>query len=182
MRRPDLRQAERELAAATEDIGVALANFYPRFSLLGSPGATTSSVGDLFEPRRWDLELGPSVSWSAFSGGRNRAILDGADARQKQALYRYEKAVIGAIGEVESELAALRAEQRRLAIVQRAREATASAAKRVRETHEAGGADFVEVLIEEQRLRDAQLAEVRIKTQLILVWTRLHKALGGGWR
>ncbi|NNC88643.1 MAG: TolC family protein, partial [Akkermansiaceae bacterium] len=182
MRRPDLRQAERELAAATEDIGVATANFYPRFSLLGSPTANTSSFGNLFEPRSFDLQVGPGVSWSILSGGRNRAIVEAADARQKQALYRYEKAVIAAIGEVDTEIAALRADQQRLAIVQRAREAAADAARRVRETHEAGALDFVDVLVEEERLRTARIAEIRVKSQLLLVWTRFHKALGGGWR
>lgn len=181
MRRPDLRRAERELAAATADIGVATANFYPRFSLLGSPTAATSKVGDLFEPRSFDLQIGPQMSWSLFSGGRNRAILEAANTRQRAALYQYEKAVLAAVGEVETQLAALRAEQQRLAIVQRAREATSRAVTRVRDSRDAGAVDALDVLLEEQRLREVRILEIRIKSQMVLLWTGLHKALGGGW-
>jgi len=179
-RRPDIRRAERELAAATEDIGVATANFYPRFSLLGTPSAR--SLGDLFQAVNFDFQIGPSVSWSIFSSGRNHAILEAANARQRQAMAKYEKAVISALQEVERELATLRAETRHLALVQRARHATAQSVKRVRETRDAGALDPVDVLVEEERLRDAEIAEIRVKSQLILVWTRFHKALGGGWK
>ncbi len=82
-----------------------------------------------------------------------------------------------AIGEVESQLANLRAETERLAIVQRARAANAAAAKRVRDNHEAGAND----LIEGERLRVIEITEIRTKSQMLQVWIRLHKALGGGW-
>ncbi len=181
-RRPDIRQAERELAAATAEIGVATANFYPRLSLLGGPSSSTRTLGNLFDAVNYDWQLGPSVSWSLFSGGKNRAILNSANARQRQAFHRYEKAFVQAIHEVESELASLRAETQRLAAIQRLRMATAQSVKRVRQTRDAGAADPIEVLVEEDRLREAELAEIRVKTQLILVWTRFHKALGGGWQ
>ncbi|NIP93213.1 MAG: TolC family protein [Akkermansiaceae bacterium] len=181
-RRPDLRQAERELAAATEDIGVATADLYPRFSLLGSPTASTRTFGDLFDAVNYDWQAGPGVRWSLFSGGRNRSVVEAANARQQQALSRYEKAVIVALNEVETELAALRNETERLTIVQRARRATAQSVKRVRESHRDGALDHLDVLIEEERLREAELGEIRVKSQLLVVWTRFHKALGGGWQ
>ena len=182
VRRPDIRQAERDLAAATAEIGVATANFYPRFSLLGSPSASTRSFGNLFDAVSYDWQLGPSVSWSLFSGGKNRALLEAANARQRQALYQYERSVVRALNEVESQLAVLRSETHRLAVVQRASEATRKSVARVRESRDLGAADPVEVLIEEERLREAEIAEVRVKSQLVLVWTRLHKTLGGGWK
>ena len=82
---------------------------------------------------------------------------------------------------METELANLRAETERLVIIQRARAATDSAVRRLRENEEEGAADLIEVLIEEERLRDAAIAEIRAKSQMLQVWVRLHKALGGGW-
>ena len=60
--------------------------------------------------------------------------------------------------------------------------ATTRSVKRVRENRDAGAVDAIDVLVEEERLRDAEIAEIRVKSQLILSWTRLHKALGGGWK
>lgn len=183
MRRPDLRQSERELAAATADIGVATANFYPRFMIGGTgPAAFESDTSDLFDAGAYVWQFGPRVEWSIFKGGANQAALEKANARQSAALLKYEKEVLAAIGEVETELANLRTETQRLAIVQRARAATAAAVRRVRENHHAGAAPQVEVLIEEEALREVEISEIRVKAQMIQVWVRLHKALGGGWR
>ena len=183
LRRPDLRQSERELAAATEDIGVATANFYPKFSI-GATGPTSigAQPADLFNAGGYVWQFGPKVEWALFKGGANRAALEKANARQKASLLTYEKYILAAIGEVETELANLSAETQRLAIVQRARSATADAARRVRENHEAGAAPQVEVLIEEQALREIEITEIRVKNQMLQVYIRLHKALGGGWR
>ncbi|MCB1094735.1 MAG: efflux transporter outer membrane subunit [Verrucomicrobiae bacterium] len=183
LRRPDLRQSERELAAATEDIGVAMARFYPRFTI-GATGPTSigSEVGDLFDPAGYVWQFGPRVEWDLFKGGANRAILEQADARQKVALLGYEKAVLNAIGEVETELSNLQAETQRLAIVQRARRASSDAVRRVRESYDAGAAPQIDVLVEEQALREIDLSEIRVKAQMLQVWIRLHKALGGGWK
>jgi NodT family efflux transporter outer membrane factor (OMF) lipoprotein len=183
LRRPDLREAERNLAGATEEIGVAVADFYPKFRI-GNTGPTSfgAQPSDLFDASGYVFQFGPRVDWKIFDGGANRAALEQADARQKIALLEYEKSVLHAIGEVETELANLSAESRRLQIVQRARKATADAVRRVRENHEAGAAPQVDVLIEEQALRDVEISEIRAKSQMLQVWIRLHKALGGGWK
>ncbi len=183
LRRPDLRGAERELAAATEDIGVAVADFYPKFTL-GNSGPTSFGArpGDLFNAGGYIWQFGPRVEWALFKGGSNRAALEIANARQKIAFIEYEKAVLAAIGEVETELANLSAENQRLAIVQRARSATAESVRRVRENAKAGAISQYEVLAEEQALRDAEITEIRVKAQMLQVWVRLHKALGGGWQ
>ena len=183
VRRPDLQQAERILAAATEEIAVAVADFYPKFRI-GNTGPTSfgAQPGDLFDASGYVFQFGPRVDWKIFDGGANRAALEQANARQKIALLEYEKSVLHAIGEVETELAQLSAESRRLGIVQRARAATTDAVRRVRENHEAGASPQVDVLIEEQALRDVELSEIRAKSQMLQVWIRLHKALGGGWK
>jgi multidrug efflux system outer membrane protein len=182
LRRPDLRQSERELAAATEDIGVATSNFYPKV-LIGATGPTSigAQPADLFNAGGYVWQFGPKVQWSLFQGGANRAALEKANARQKAELLTYEKSVLAAIGEVETELANLSAETQRLVIVQRARRASADAARRVRENHEAGAAPQVEILIEDQALREIEITEIRVKNQMLQIYVRLHKALGGGW-
>ena len=182
LRRPDLRRAERSLAAATEDIGVAVADFYPKFRI-GTTGPTSFAArpGDLFDAAGYVWQFAPRVEWNLFQGGANRAALEQANARQKIALLEYEQSVYAAIGEVETELNQLSAESRRLGIIQRSRAATAGAVRRVRESQQAGASPQLEVLIEEQALRDADIAEIRAKIQLLQVWIRLHKALGGGW-
>ena len=182
MRRPDLRMAERELAAATEDIGVAVSHFYPKFTIAGGPSNISASPGDLFRASNFFWQYTPQVRWSLFTAGSNRAMLEAANARQKSALLNYQKSVLAAIGEVETQLTHLRAETRKLAIVQRARAATAATVRRVRENHEAGAIDYAEVLIEEERLRDVEITEIRVKNQMLQLWIRLHKALGGGWK
>jgi NodT family efflux transporter outer membrane factor (OMF) lipoprotein len=184
LRRPDLRQSERELAAATEDIGVAVANFYPKFTIGGGTGPTSIGArpADLFNAGGYVWQFGPRVDWSLFSAGANRAALEKANARQRVAMLSYEKAVLAAVSEVETELANLSAETRRLATIGRARAATTDAVRRVQENHKAGATPQVEVLIEEEALREIEIAEIRAKSQMLQVWIRLHKALGGGWR
>ncbi|MCP5535163.1 MAG: efflux transporter outer membrane subunit [Akkermansiaceae bacterium] len=181
LRRPDVRIAERELAAATEDIGVAVSSFYPRFSIGGGPANVSSSSGNLFNPSDFFWQYSPQVRWSPFTAGSNKAALEAANARQKAAMLRYQKSSLAAIGEVESSLANLHSETRKLAIVQRARAATASAVKRIQSNYEAGATDRIDVLVEEERLREVEITEIRVKSQMMQLWIRLHKSLGGGW-
>lgn len=182
LRRPDLRQAERELAAATEDIGVAVANFYPKFSIGGGPSGFTDSLSNLFKTSNYFWRYTPQLEWSIFDGGANRATLEAANARQRTAFFRYQKSVLSAIAEVETELANLSAESQQLKTIQRAIAATESATKRVRANYKAGAVAYLDVLTEEQQLREIELSEIRVKSQMLQVWIRLHKALGGGWK
>lgn len=181
-RRPDLREAERRLAAATAGIGVARANFYPRFYLLGGAEGVSANTVNLFDGGSLAWQVAPRVEWAIFRSGRNRALLESADSQQREALLAYEKAVLRAIGEVESQLAILQAEQRRHAALSRAvsanREAVALAERRQRE----GQINLLDLLVEEQRLSVLTLDQVRSRTALVAAWVRLHLALGGGWR
>lgn len=181
LRRPDVRKAERELAAATEDIGVAVSNFYPEFSIAGGPANVSSSFDDLFKPSRYFWQYSPQVRWSPFNSGSNKALLEAANARQKSAMLAYQKSALSAIGEVESSLANLGAESRKLAIIERAMAASTSAVHQVKSKHRAGSTDYVHVLMEQERLHEIEITEVRVKSQMIQLWVRLHKALGGGW-
>ncbi|NIJ19108.1 NodT family efflux transporter outer membrane factor (OMF) lipoprotein [Sphingomonas naasensis] len=181
-RRPDIRRAERELAAATADIGVATADLFPRFSLFGSIGQQARTPGDLFAGESTRLQIGPSFSWPIFSGGTIRAQIRAADARAQGAAARYEKAVLGALGDSEAAinrfLNAGAAEAEAGAALERERAAYALAEKR-----QARGEDDRLTLL---RARESLLASERRADQARAAKGQaavaLYKALGGGWR
>src|SRR3546814_8030904 len=100
-RRPDIRQAERDLAASTAEVGVATAELFPRFSLIGGIGLQARTLGDLHSSDSLRLQLGPSLRWPIFSGGRIRAQIRAADARADGAKARYERAVPRALSDSE---------------------------------------------------------------------------------
>src|SRR3546814_10550374 len=103
-RRPDIRQAERDLAASTAEVGVATAELFPRFSLIGGIGLQARTLGDLHSSDSLRLQLGPSLRWPIFSGGRIRAQIRAADARADGAKARYERAVLSALSDSETSI------------------------------------------------------------------------------
>lgn len=180
-RRPDVRRAERELVAATADIGVATADLFPRFSLFGSLGQQARNPGDLFSSNSTRLQIGPSISWPIFSGGTIRAQIRAADARGQGAAARYEKAVLGALSDSETAinrfLNARIAAQEAGAALERERAAFSLSERRV-----ASGEDDrlalargrKAVLVAERRESDAAARKAQAAVALF-------KALGGGW-
>ena len=181
MRRPDLRQAERNLAAATADIGVATSAFYPRFILFGNPELTAGSSADLFNINSLAWRAGPRVEWSIFNSGANKAQLAAANSRQRQALLTFEKSVLNAVGEVETNLAQVEGEAQRLSALQRAVTETRASVDLAERLYREGLQDLLSVLVEQQRLLAIELDEVSSQTALTAAWIGLHKALGGGW-
>lgn len=181
-RRPDIRRAERELAATTADIGVATADLFPRFSLFGSLGQQARTPGELFAGDSTRLQIGPSISWPIFSGGTIRAQIRAADARAQGAAARYEKAVLGALSDSETAinrfLSARTGETEASAALSRERAAYALVEKRVN----SGEDDRLTLL----RAREALLATERRADQARAAKGQaavaLYKALGGGWR
>ena len=105
-RRPDVRQAERRLAAATAQVGVATAALFPTFSLTGSGGLQSVSAGDFFTPGSKVWSAGPTAQWRIFDAGRIRANIRVQNALQEQALESYETAVLSALEDTENALAA----------------------------------------------------------------------------
>lgn len=180
-RRPDVRRAERELAAATADIGVATADLFPRFSLFGSLGQQARDPADLLSGGSTRLQIGPSFSWPIFSGGRIRAQIRASDARAQGAAARYEKAVFGALADSEAAinrfLNARVALQQAEAAAERERAGFALAEQRV-----AGGEDDRLAL---ERARQALLAAERSRDRARAASAQaaaaLYKSLGGGW-
>ncbi|HEX2929781.1 MAG TPA: efflux transporter outer membrane subunit, partial [Candidatus Binatia bacterium] len=103
-RRPDIRFAERQLAASTAQIGAATADLFPKFFLTGIFGLQSISASDWFTGRSRYWSIGPTISWPIFDAGRIRANIEIRNAQQEQALTQYEKTVLAAFGDVEKSL------------------------------------------------------------------------------
>jgi NodT family efflux transporter outer membrane factor (OMF) lipoprotein len=180
-RRPDIRRAERELAAATARIGIATADLFPKFSLTGSLGLQSSEPKDLlnYGSRFWSF--GPTVKWPVFDAGKIRANIQVQNERESQALARYEKAVLTALEETENALVNYSREQLRRESLSTAAAANRRAVELANELYSKGLADFLNVL-EAQRalyLSEDQLVQSERVVSANLV--AVYKALGGGW-
>ncbi len=179
-RRPDIRAAERDLAAQVARIGVAEADLYPRLRLIGSIGLSTVDLDGARLDDSWTGSLGPAVSWSLFEGGAIRARIAAADARARAALARYEKTVLLSYEEVENALAEHGEELRRRESLRRAVASDARAHELALRLYDAGLADAFEVL---DTLRRLLAAEEQLAESDAIVSTRLiglYKAFGGG--
>jgi len=179
--RPDVRKAEHNLAAATARIGVAKAELYPKFQLLGTIGLESLSSGDLWEWTSRTWKVGPSISWKIFHWGALRQNVKVQTARQEQALIQYRSTVLKALEEAEDSLVAFAKEQRRMQSLKMAVEAASTALDLAWDRYRAGLVDFSNVMDAEQSLQSFQdeLAVSRGTVTSNLI--RLNKALGGGW-
>lgn len=180
-RRPDVRAAERRLAARTADIGVATAELFPKLGIGAGGGFQSLDAGNLFESASQAFSIMPVISWRVFDGGRVRAEIHASEARQEQAALGYEKAVLAALGDAERALGnyqlGLDAVQRQRVALEAARSSYAHAQARFK----AGDIALVDLLAEERVLRDAEDAYVRVHTATAIDLVSLFKALGGGW-
>lgn len=180
-RRPDIRRAERELAAATARIGVATADLFPKFSLTGALGLQSVSLGDFFTSASRFWTIGPSVRWPVFDAGRVRANIQVQNARQEQALAQYEKTVLSSFADVESSLVAYLREQESRRSFADSVEASRRAVEIANELYTQGLVDFLNVLVNQRALYQSQdqlaQSEQKVVTDLVAV----YKALGGGW-
>ena len=181
-RRPDIRQAEQQLAAATALIGVATSDFFPRVLLTGAVGAGGLNInGSWFGPQGVFSVL-PQVTLPIFNTGRVAAGVDSAEARAQAALFQYEQTIIAAFRDVSDALVEhrkrreTREELEILAIA--ARDATRLANIR----YKGGVSSYLEVQDSERQLFDAELGLARSRRDELLAVVRLYKALGGGWQ
>jgi NodT family efflux transporter outer membrane factor (OMF) lipoprotein len=180
-RRPDIRRAERQLAASTARIGVATADLFPKFSLTGSIGLQSSELRDLGSLDSGFWSFGPSMRWPVFHGGQIRANIAAADARQESALQQYERTVLGALEEVENALVDYSRQRRR-------REKLAQSVKASRRAFELANGlyvdrvgDFLDVLEAQRTLFAAEDALAQSEKSVLANRVAIYKALGGGW-
>jgi multidrug efflux system outer membrane protein len=180
-RRPDVAQAERQLASANAKIGVAKAAFFPVLSLTGSGGYLSGDVSTLFnwDSRTWSI--GPSLSLPIFAGGRNRANYQRSQAAFEEATALYRQQILVAFGEVEDSLSGIH----HLAVQSEAQERAVTSARRAADLatdrYRSGIVAYIEVVDASRDALTAERANAQLTGQRLIASVQLIKALGGGW-
>jgi NodT family efflux transporter outer membrane factor (OMF) lipoprotein len=179
--RPDVRAAERALAAQTARVGVAEAARYPSFNLSGSIGLEALSFGALGSPSAGTASLLAGFAAPIFDAGRLRAEVEVQDARREQALVAYEQSVRVALQDVENALVSLLRNRERGDALANAVAAARNAALLARQRYASGLIDFQSVLDSERSVLLLEESLATNRTNGVLALIRLYKALGGGW-
>jgi NodT family efflux transporter outer membrane factor (OMF) lipoprotein len=180
-RRPDIRQAEANLHAATAAIGAAQADFLPRITLSGSGAIQGLQFRNLGEWASHTYAFGPSISVPIFEGGRLRRTLELREAQQQEAAIVWQRTLLGALHEVDNALTAYGTEQRRRDRLAQSVAESRRALGMARLRYEQGVADFLQVLTAQRALLDAEQALADSTTNVSLNLVQLYRALGGGW-
>ncbi|MCX6902541.1 MAG: efflux transporter outer membrane subunit [Verrucomicrobia bacterium] len=180
-RRPDVRSAERQLAARTAQIGVAKAQLYPSFSLTGTLGLESLEYANLYSAGARAAQGLAKVAWTVFDGGSIRQNIKLQTAKQEEALSFYESTILTTLKDVESALVDYANEQMRRDSLAAAVTAGQSAFELARFQYQSGLVSFQTVLDTQQALLSTQdqlaLSQAKVTSNLI----SLYKALGGGW-
>ncbi|MBC8105388.1 MAG: efflux transporter outer membrane subunit [Anaerolineae bacterium] len=180
-RRPDIRRAERQLAAQSARIGVATADLFPRFSLTGSLGLQSEEFKDLGNSESIFFNYGPGFRWNLFNAGKFRSNIAVQNAREEQQLVLYEQTVLNSLEEVENALTAFQLEQNRRTSLQSSVEANRRAVTLANDLYSRGLTDYLAVQETQRNLLSAEdqlaLSEQAVSSNLVA----LYKALGGGW-
>jgi len=181
-RRPDVRQAEAQIAAATARVGEAKAEWFPRFTLFGSAGRQASQLHEITLGMGNFFSAGPAVSLPIFTGGRIRSNIRVQDARLQQVVIGYRSTVLSALEETENALVNYSEEQSRRERLENAVKSNEEAVRLSSELYKAGLTDFLSVLDAQRELyaNEDLLAQSRAAQAVNLI--ALYKALGGGWQ
>jgi len=180
-RRPDIRVAERSLAASTARIGVAMGDLFPKVTFTGSIGYDASTFGGLGKSGSDTYSIGPAISWAAFDLGRVAARIKIARAQTEADLAAYESSVLGALEETEGSLITYGRAQTRRDLLTEAAGASERAANLARQRFQGGLTDFVNVLEAERDALAVQDSLAQSHTQTATALVAVYKALGGGW-
>ena len=180
-RRPDVAEAERQLAAANARIGVAKAAFFPVLRLTGSGGYVSADVDNLFnwEGRVWSL--GPSLSLPIFAGGRNVANYSRSKSAYNESIARYRQQILVAFGDVENSLAGIHHLGEQFAAQNRAVTNARRAAELAGDRFRAGIVSYLEVVDANREALQAERGRAQLAGQRLVASVQLIKALGGGW-
>ena len=179
--RPDIRRAERVLAAETAEIGIATADLYPTFSLSGTFALEAQQIKDVdnWNSRTWGF--GPAMRWNLFDGNRIRSNIKVQEAQTEQALLAYEQTVLQALEEVENTMVAYKKEQQRFGALQRSVAAAGKSVELVQTLYKNGLTDFQNVLDMQRVLTAEQDKLAESEGQVVKNLVGLYKSLGGGW-
>ena len=176
--RPDIRQAERDLAAQTARIGITVAEMYPRFSLGGTIGISKASDNS---GNTEYYSFGPSFTWEVFNAGRHEAEIKVQDERLEQARASYEKTVLTALEEVENALTAYNEEQYRIQKIKSSVDASKNVNEITRARYSAGLIDFQEVLDAQRVVFNQEDDLATSQGELIQHLIDIYWSMGGGW-
>jgi NodT family efflux transporter outer membrane factor (OMF) lipoprotein len=181
-RRPDIRQAEANLHAATAEIGVAVSNYFPKLTLTAAGGYQSEGLAQLIQTASHFASIGPAIELPIFEGGRLRATVRLQRVKAKEAAVTYAQTVLGALHQVEDALAAYSADQARRGSLETAVTASRNARMLARQRYQSGVASFIDVLDAERTEEQNELALADATTAVSADLVQLYRALGGGWQ
>jgi NodT family efflux transporter outer membrane factor (OMF) lipoprotein len=185
-RRPDIQSAERQLASASAQVGVATAQLFPQMVLGGSGGLQSREFGDLFNGNSTNnpssyYVAGPAINWTVFDAGRRKAGVKFAEAQVDAAKANYQDTVLRAFREVESSLVAVDRAQVQVGDLKRLSASARESAAISRRDYERGILDQLTVLDAQRQSNRADMLLAQGQVQLVVDVVTLYKALGGGW-
>lgn len=180
-RRPDIRKAERLLAAATANVGSAIADLFPRFSLLGNFGFQSNSSQRWLKAQSRTWSIGPTMDWPIFHFGRIRENIRAQNSLQEQALLSYEQTILTALEDVENSLVGYYKEEERRSRLEKEVEAKHRVYELKKELYLSGLVEFQTFLQADQDLLDSQNDLIASTENLSTNLVALYKALGGEW-
>ena len=180
-RRPDVAQAERQLAAANAKIGVAKASFFPVLTLTGSAGYLSGDLSSLFNWNSRTWSMGPSLSLPIFTGGQNRAKYKYSQAAFQESVALYRQQVLVAFGEVENSLSGIYHFAIQAEATQRAVTSARRASELATDRYRSGIVAYIEVVDASRDTLTAERANAQLAGRRLIASVQLIKALGGGW-
>lgn len=180
-RRPDIRAAERNLAASVADYNVNVADLYPRITIDGSIGFLATTLGNLFTGGAMTALVQPTLYWSAFNRETVKTKIDAADARTREQVANFEKTVLSALEEVDTSMVNFSREQERRNRLVHVVAANAHAHELAQKRFDKGMDSLPEMLASESKFLTVQDQLVACETQGEIYLIALYKALGGGW-
>lgn len=181
-RRPDIAAAERRVASANEQIGIAKSAYYPNISLSASAGSGASKVADLFKAASSVWSLGLSAAQLVFDAGATRARVESAEAGRDQATARYRQTVLVAFQDVEDQLSATHVLQTQLELRRQASEAADQVEQQVLNRYRSGQVGYTEVITAQSTAQNARRALVQAQADRQTTAVALIQSLGGGWQ
>jgi multidrug efflux system outer membrane protein len=180
-RRPDVRAAERRLAAATANVGVITADYFPRVTFSGEVGFAVHSLSAVGKSGSEYYQFGPSLTWAAFDLGRVHARVKQSRAQADEATATYEKTVLIALEETQNALVSYTKGRERMALLDSSRQASENAAQLARLRYQEGASDFLDELDAERNQLTAEDQFADAQTSVATSLVALYKALDGGW-
>jgi outer membrane protein, multidrug efflux system len=181
-RRPDIRASEQAMREANANVGVAKANFYPAFSLLGNGGLESVGAEDFLEWKSRTANIGPQLSIPLFQGGRLGGNLRSAQAKHEETVAAYRKSILTALGEVENAMLDVKAYGRQREAVGAAVAASQETSKLARLRYDKGLASYFEVVDADRTVLTTRLLQAQLDGQRLTATVQLIRALGGGWK